>query len=114
MIKCTVQYIVHLLCTVQYIVHLLCTVQYIVHLLCTVQYIVHLLCTVQYIVHLLCAVQYIVHLLSTVSISLVRMKVRDCNFSAWVRGQEKVSEVLVAFGLLSITMLRSVLAWRAF
>jgi hypothetical protein len=79
-----------------------CAVHYIVHLLCTVQYIVHLLCTVQYIVHLLCI------------FSLIRMKVRACDFLAWVRGQRKMSQVLGAFVLLYFTMLRPVLAWRAF
>ena len=33
---------------------------------------------------------------------------------AWVRGQRKMSQVLGAFGLLDVTMLRYVLAWRAF
>ena len=33
---------------------------------------------------------------------------------AWVRGQKKMSQVLGAFGLLDFTMLRPVLAWRAF
>ena len=33
---------------------------------------------------------------------------------AWVRGQRKMSQVLGAFGLLDFTMLRPVLAWRAF
>ena len=33
---------------------------------------------------------------------------------AWVRGQRKMSQVLVAFGLLDFTMLRPVLARRAF
>jgi hypothetical protein len=33
---------------------------------------------------------------------------------AWVRGQRKVSQVLGAFGLLDFTILRPVLAWRAF
>jgi hypothetical protein len=32
----------------------------------------------------------------------------------WVRGQRKMSQVLGAFGLLVFTMLRPVLAWRAF
>jgi len=32
----------------------------------------------------------------------------------WVRGQRKMSQVLGAFGLLDFTMLRPVLAWRAF
>ena len=32
----------------------------------------------------------------------------------WVRGQRKMSQVLGAFGLLYFTMLRPVLAWRAF
>jgi len=33
---------------------------------------------------------------------------------AWVRGQRKMSQVLGMFGLLDFTMLRPVLAWRAF
>jgi hypothetical protein len=33
---------------------------------------------------------------------------------AWERGQRKMSQVLGAFGLLDFTMLRPVLAWRAF
>ena len=33
---------------------------------------------------------------------------------AWVRGHRKMSQVLGAFGLLDFTMLRPVLAWRAF
>jgi hypothetical protein len=41
------------------------------------------------------------------------MKVKDSGVKAWVRGQRK-SQVLGAFGLLCVTMLRPVLAWRAF
>jgi hypothetical protein len=33
---------------------------------------------------------------------------------AWVQGQRKMSQVLGAIGLLDFTMLRPVLAWRAF
>jgi len=33
---------------------------------------------------------------------------------AWVRGKRKMNQVLGAFGLLGFTMLRPVLAWRAF
>ena len=33
---------------------------------------------------------------------------------AWVLGQRKISQVLGMFGLLDFTMLRPVLAWRAF
>ena len=33
---------------------------------------------------------------------------------AWVRGQKKTSQVLGAFGMLYFTVLRPVLAWRAF
>jgi hypothetical protein len=33
---------------------------------------------------------------------------------AWVRRQRKMSQVLGAFGLLNFTMLRPVVAWRAF
>jgi hypothetical protein len=42
------------------------------------------------------------------------MKVRDSDILAWVRGQRKTSQVLVAFGLLDVAMLRPVLAWWAF
>jgi hypothetical protein len=42
------------------------------------------------------------------------MNVRDSDVLEWVRGQRKVSQVLGAFGLLDFTMLRPVLAWRAF
>ena len=33
---------------------------------------------------------------------------------AWVQGQRKISQVLGAFGLLDFTMLRPIVAWRAF
>ena len=33
---------------------------------------------------------------------------------SWVRGERKMSQVMGAFGLLDSTMLRPVLAWRAF
>jgi hypothetical protein len=33
---------------------------------------------------------------------------------AWVRGQRKMIQVLGAFGVVDFTMLRPVLAWRAF
>jgi hypothetical protein len=42
------------------------------------------------------------------------MKVRDSDVLAWVWGQRKMSQVLGAFGLLDFTILRPVLAWRAF
>jgi hypothetical protein len=42
-----------------------------------------------------CAVHYIVHLQCT--FCLVRMKVRDSDVLAWVRGQRKMSQVLGAF-----------------
>jgi hypothetical protein len=61
-----------------------------------------------------CTVHYIVHLQCTFSLSLVRMKVRDSDILARVRGQRKTSQVLGAFGLLDFTMLRPVLAWGAF
>jgi hypothetical protein len=48
------------------------------------------------------------------SLSLVRMKVRDSEVLAWVRGQRKTSQVLDAFGLLDFTILRPVLVMRAF
>jgi hypothetical protein len=56
---------------------------------------------------------YIYSVLS-LSLSLVRMKERDSDVLAWVRGQRKVSQVLGPFGLLDFTMLRPVLAWLAF
>jgi hypothetical protein len=37
------------------------------------------------------------------SLSLVRMKVRDSGVLAWVRGQRKMSQVLGVFGLLDFT-----------
>jgi hypothetical protein len=42
------------------------------------------------------------------------MKVRDSDVLARVQGQEKKSQVLGAFWLMDFTMLRPVLAWRAF
>ena len=39
---------------------------------------------------------------------------RQVCVEAWVRGQRKMSQVLGAFGLLDFTILRPVLAWRAF
>jgi hypothetical protein len=42
------------------------------------------------------------------------MKVRDSDVLAWVRVQGKVSQVLDAFGLLDLAMLRPVLAWLPF
>jgi hypothetical protein len=42
------------------------------------------------------------------------MKVRDSDLLAWLRGKRKTSQVLGAFGMLDFTMLRAVLAWRAF
>jgi hypothetical protein len=50
----------------------------------------------------------------SLSLSLVRMKIRDSDTLAWVREQRNMSQVLGAFELLDITMLRPVLAWRAF
>jgi hypothetical protein len=44
------------------------------------------------------------------SVCLVRVKVRDCDVLAWVRGQKKVSQVLGVFGLLDFTELQPVLA----
>jgi hypothetical protein len=65
-----------------------------------------------------CTVHYIVRLQFTVSLSLslslVRMKVRDSDVSACVPRQTKMSCELGAFGPLYFTMLRSVLAWRGF
>jgi hypothetical protein len=49
-----------------------------------------------------------------ISLSLVRMKVRDYDVLTWVREQRKMSQVLGAFVLLDFTMLRPVLAWREF
>jgi hypothetical protein len=45
--------------------------------------------------------------------SLVRMKVRDSDVLARVRGQRKMSQVLGTFGLPNYTALWPVLAWRA-
>jgi hypothetical protein len=42
------------------------------------------------------------------------MKVRDSDVLAWVRRQRKMSQLLGASGLLDFTILRPVLAWRAF
>jgi hypothetical protein len=61
-----------------------------------------------------CTVRHIVHLRCTLSLSLVRMKVRDSDVLACMRGQQKMCQVLGAFGLLDFTMLRPVLAWRTF
>jgi hypothetical protein len=38
---------------------------------------------------------------------------QDCG-EAWVRRKKMMSQLLGAFGLVDITMLRPVLAWRAF
>jgi hypothetical protein len=78
----------------------------------TVHYNVHLQCTVHYNVHLQCTLSLSVCL--SISVSLVRMKVRNSDVVAWVGAQRKISQVLGAFGLLNFTMLRPVLAWRAF
>jgi hypothetical protein len=48
------------------------------------------------------------------SVYLVGMKVRDSDVLAWVRGQRMMRQVLDGFGLLDLTMLQPVLAWRAF
>jgi hypothetical protein len=61
-----------------------------------------------------CTVHYTVHLQCTLSLSLVRMEVRDSEVLSWVRGQRKMCQVLGAFGLLDFTMLQPILAWRAF
>jgi hypothetical protein len=61
-----------------------------------------------------CTLHYIVHLQCTLSLSLVRMKLRDSDILVWVWGQRKTSQVMGAFGLLDFTMLWPVLAWRAF
>jgi hypothetical protein len=55
----------------------------------------------------------IVHLQCTVSLSLVRMKVRDSDVLAWVRGHRKISQVLGAFGLLDFIILWPVVARHA-
>jgi hypothetical protein len=47
-------------------------------------------------------------------LSLSRTDERDSDVFAWVRRQRKMSQVLGAFGLLDFTMLRPILAWRAF
>jgi hypothetical protein len=51
---------------------------------------------------------------SVISLSLVRMKLRESDVLARVRGQRKMSQVVGAFGQLDFTMLRAVLAWRSF
>jgi curli biogenesis system outer membrane secretion channel CsgG len=48
------------------------------------------------------------------SVSLVCVKVRDSEILASVQGQGKMTQVLDAFGLLYFTILRSVLAGRAY
>jgi hypothetical protein len=50
----------------------------------------------------------------SLSLCLVRIKVSHSKVLARVRGQKKMSQVLDAFRLLDFTMLRPVLAWRAF
>jgi hypothetical protein len=60
-----------------------------------------IMCTVHYIIHLQCTFSY--------SLSLVHMRVRDCDILAWVRGQRKMSRVLGAFGLLDFTVLWPIL-----
>jgi hypothetical protein len=60
-----------------------------------------------------CTVHYIVHILCTF-LSVVRMKVRDSDVLAWVRGQWKMSQILGVFGMLDFTVLRPVLGLRAF
>jgi hypothetical protein len=62
----------------------------------------------------MCTVHYTVHLQCAFSLSLLRMKVRDSDVLAWVWGQRKMSQVLGVFGMLDLTMLQPVLAWRAF
>jgi hypothetical protein len=42
---------------------------------------------------------------SVVSISVVRITLKDSDASAWVRGQRKISQVLGVFELLDFTML---------
>jgi hypothetical protein len=54
------------------------------------------------------------YIYSVLSLSLVLMKVRDSDVLAWVQGKRKMSKILGAFGVLDVTMLRLVLAWRAF
>jgi hypothetical protein len=57
---------------------------------------------------------YIISYYLSLSLSLVCMKVKDSDILAWVRGQRKMSQVLGAFGLLVVAMLRPVLGWREF
>jgi hypothetical protein len=59
-----------------------------------------------------CTIHYIVHV--QFSFSLVRVKLRDSEVVAWVRGQRKMSQVLGAFGLLDFTMLQPILARHKF
>jgi hypothetical protein len=54
-----------------------------------------------------CTVRYIVRLQCTFYLSYVRLKVRDSDVLAWVRGQRNMGQVLCAFGLLDFTMLRA-------
>jgi hypothetical protein len=61
-----------------------------------------------------CTLHCIFTVYFTHPLSLVLMRVRDSDVSAWVRGQWQMREVLEAFGLLDFTILRPVLSWRAF
>jgi hypothetical protein len=56
---------------------------------------------------------YIYSVLS-LSLCLVRMKVRDSDVTAWIQRLRKMSEVLDTSGLLDFTMLRPVFVCRAF
>jgi hypothetical protein len=64
------------------------------------------------IVKIKCTVHCIVHLQCT--FSLVRMKVRDSDVLLQVWGQRKMSQILSALGLLDVTMLWPIHAWRPF
>jgi hypothetical protein len=61
-----------------------------------------------------CIVHHIVHLQYNLSISLVRMKVSDSDVLALVQERREMSQVLGVLELLDFTMLRPLLAWRAF
>jgi hypothetical protein len=66
-------------------------------------------CPVQYKVCLQC-----IFFSLFLSLSPLRMKVRDFEVFARVRGQRKISQVVGAFELMGFTMSRTVLAWHVF
>jgi hypothetical protein len=54
------------------------------------------------------------YIYNVLSLPLVLTKVKDSDVLAWVREQRNIGQVLGTFGLLDFTMLRPVLARRAF